>query len=103
MARCCDGIMPFRYARRTGSAAASVRLQSTISTTTTQKLATSPISDQQHHTDRGEQRSAPRCGGGTACRMNGVSSPPTICAPATIAATSPATPYACGSPHSSSR
>ena len=36
-------------------------------------------------------------------RMAGVSSPPTICAPATIAATSPAMPYACGSPQSLSR
>ena len=36
-------------------------------------------------------------------RMNGVSSPPAICAPATIAATSPAMPYASGLPHSSSR
>jgi hypothetical protein len=90
------------YACRIGIAAANSRPQTTIIASTPQKLSIVPIRPRVT-TLSAARTMRPEVRRRKSRRIRGATSPPRICAPAAIAATSPAIWYACGSPHSSSR
>ena len=89
--------MSFRYACRIGMSAAKIRPQSARSTRASQNAFVKPSSTRitvlaipPRISAVVRLRKSPR--------IQGAAYPPAICAPATIAAASPATAYASGSP-----
>jgi hypothetical protein len=102
VARWREGISPFRYACRIGRVAANSRPHTDVSATTGQKLSTAPIraSTITFSTLIAISADVRRRNSQRIC---GATMPPMICAPATMAAESPAIWYASGSPYSSSR
>ena len=94
--------MPFRYAWRTGAAAANTSPQATISASTAQKFGIRPMSSTATE-PRPSVISSMSVRRRNSDRIAGVISPPTICAAASNAAASPAMPYAVWSPQRLSR
>ena len=90
VARCCEGIMSFRYAWRMGMSAAKIRPHRTSSTSATQNEPVRPSNPRMS-----ALATAPRMSAVVRFRNSerilGAAKPPRICDPATIAAARPAT------------
>ena len=102
VARCCDGIIPFRYACRIGISAAKIIPQTTSRRSATQKAFVNPS-----RASTSELAVVPRISAvvrrSKSARILGARYPPAICEPATMAAARPAIAYASLSPQSSRR
>jgi hypothetical protein len=102
VARCADGISPFRKACRTGPMAENRIPQTATSASTTPNFATRPVSAMTT-TVATVAASSTDVRRRNARETTGASTPPAISVPAMSAAESPAIAYEPPSPYSSSR